>query len=129
LLAENLLQAFTADVVELHVHAPRLAAEPGPRPRTPGFARLQARGGNRVTNLRHEVVPLDDVGRHLLGLLDGERDRAALHEAMVRFVDERGMVVQHLGKVVADDAERRKLLAQGVEAHLTWLARAALLTA
>lgn len=41
-------------------------------------ARLQARAGATVTNLRHERVDLDEVGLVLLRHLDGSRDRVAL---------------------------------------------------
>jgi methyltransferase-like protein len=127
LLAEDLLQAFTTDVVELHAWAPRLAAEPGGRPQTSAWARYQARRGDRVTNLRHEVVPVDDVTRHLLGELDGSRDRAALLDGLVRLVEDRGLVVQQHGRPVTDAARRRLVLAEGLEANLRLLARSALL--
>jgi methyltransferase-like protein/SAM-dependent methyltransferase len=127
LLSEDLLQAFTADVVELHVSPPCLAAEPGERPRTSAWARFQARRGDRVTNLRHEVVPVDDVTRYLLCALDGSRDRAALLEGLVRFVEERGLVVQQHGRPVTDAGRRRLVLAEGLEANLRLLARSALL--
>jgi methyltransferase-like protein len=127
LLAENVLQAFTAGVMEMHIYTPQLAVRPGPRPRAPGWARLQANAGNRVTNLRHEVVPLDDISRFLLSQLDGERDRAALLEVLERLVEERGMVVQRRGRPITDAAERQATLAEGLEINLGELARAALL--
>ncbi len=129
LLAENLLQAFLAGVLELHIHAPPLTLQPGRLPRAPEFARLQARAGNRVTNLRHEVVPLDDISRHLLGLLDGSRDRETLVEAMRQWVGARGMVVQRHGRPVTDADQVRGALAEGLTAQLEALARAALLLA
>jgi cyclopropane fatty-acyl-phospholipid synthase-like methyltransferase len=127
LLAENLLQAFTAGVVELHVHTPPLVAQPGPWPQAMGWSRLQAKAGSRVTSLRHEVVPLDDISQLLLSQLDGSRDRAALLEALVRFVEDRGMVVQRHGRPIADEGERRAALAQGLELTLAMLGRSALL--
>jgi PKMT, C-terminal winged helix domain len=43
------------------------------------LARLQARSGLVVANLRHASVRLEDeLGRQLRTLLDGERDRVAL---------------------------------------------------
>jgi hypothetical protein len=128
LLDENLLQAFLTGVVELHLRPPSLAPAPGRFPRAPAFARRQAREGSRVTNLRHEVVPLDDISRHLLGLLDGGRDREALVEGMLGWVVERGMVVQRQGRPVTDVGQVRGVLADGVEAQLQALARSALLS-
>jgi methyltransferase-like protein/SAM-dependent methyltransferase len=127
LLAENLLQAFTADVVVLHVAPPRLATAPGERPRTSAYARFQAGLGDRVTTLRHEVLPVDEVTRHLLCALDGSRDRTALLEGLVRLVDERGLVVQQHGRPVTEAGRRREVLAEGLETNLRLLARSALL--
>src|SRR5262249_39752325 len=127
LLAENLLQAFTADVVELHVHAPPAAAQAGERPVALAFARLRARDHAKVTNLRHEVITLDDLTRHLLCHLDGSRDRAALLEVLLRLVREQGMVVQQHGRPVTDAAQLRDALAEGLEAKLRALAHYALL--
>jgi SAM-dependent methyltransferase len=129
LLAENLLQAFLSGVIELHLHAPPLTIQPGRFPRVPGFARRQARERDRVTNLRHEVVPLDDVSRHLFVLLDGSRDREALVEEMQQWTADRGMVVQRHGRPVTDAVQVRGVLAEGVEAQLQTLARASLLMA
>jgi methyltransferase-like protein len=127
LLAETLLQAFTADVVELHAAPPRLTNEPGERPRTSAWARFQAGRGDRVTTLRHEVVSVDEMTRHLVCALDGSRDRAVLLEGLVRLVDERGLVVQQHGQPVTEAARRRQVLAEGLETNLRMLAHSALL--
>ena len=51
----------------------------GDAPRATALARHQARAGETVTNLRHASVRIeDDLGRRLVALLDGTRDRAAL---------------------------------------------------
>jgi methyltransferase-like protein len=127
LLAENLLQAFAAEVVELHVHALHLPAEPGDRPRAPGYARFQAKNGNQVTNLRHRVVPLDDLNRFLLRHLDGSRDRDALVDLLLRWGSETGKVVLRHGKPVTAPAEVRTVLAAALKGQLDTLARSALL--
>jgi len=58
---------------------PALAASPGERPVASPLARIQARAGDAVTTLLHTSVELrDPIGRRLLALLDGTRDRAAL---------------------------------------------------
>jgi methyltransferase-like protein len=128
LLAENLLQAFLGGVLEFHVHAPPLAAEAGDCPRAPAYARFQAEAGTRVTNLRHEVVNLDDLGRHLLRHLDGTHDRGTLLEVLLRLVAERGLVVQRHGRPVTDATHLRGVLAEGLEAKLGVLAGEALLS-
>ncbi|MGC8793260.1 MAG: methyltransferase regulatory domain-containing protein [Bryobacteraceae bacterium] len=78
-LAEVLVQASAADVVELHAWAAPMAARPGERPQASALARWQAAGGIEVTTLRHTAVRLEsDRERRLLELLDGTRDRGAL---------------------------------------------------
>jgi methyltransferase-like protein len=83
LLGGTMLQAYAANLVQLHVHQPRFASAPGERPRASALARLQARTGDAVTTLLHTTIRIDDgAGRRLLTLLDGTRDRAALVAAM-----------------------------------------------
>jgi SAM-dependent methyltransferase len=88
-LYELLLQAYAANLVQLHVWTPSLATTPSERPRASALARLQAAEGTRITNLRHATLEVtDDLGRHLIRLLDGTRDRTALLHALDRPADE-----------------------------------------
>ena len=126
-LLETLWQAFAANLVELHVHAPALATEPSDRPVASPFARHQATMGTRVTNLRHETIQLDDLGRWLLLQLDGARDRAALVKQLTQYVADHGAVVQQYGKRVTDPHQLECVLGMGLETKLQLLARWALL--
>jgi SAM-dependent methyltransferase len=102
---EPLLRAYAANLVQLHVWAPRLATTPSERPVASALARHQAAEGTRVTTLRHTSVEVpDELGRRLIALLDGTRDHAAL--------------VRELGRP-----------AEELERSLTGLARIALLEA
>ncbi len=69
-LGANLLTAYSYSdkLVELHAYAPPVAREVGDRPAASHVARFQASHHNdRVTNLRHERVSLDEADRYLLG--------------------------------------------------------------
>jgi hypothetical protein len=78
-VCEALLGAYAANMLSLHASPPRLAYRPGERPEASPLARRQAAEGEFVTTLRHRSVRLeDDLGRRLVTLLDGTRDRAAL---------------------------------------------------
>ncbi len=78
-LCDALLRAYAANLVALHVHPPRLVTTPGEAPCASPLARHQAAAGDLVTNLRHVTVRIeDDLGRRLVTLLDGTRDRAAV---------------------------------------------------
>ena len=116
-LCDALLRAYAANLVALHVHPPALTAIPGETPRTSALARHQAAGSDVVTNLRHSSVHIEDeLGRRLITLLDGTRDRAALAGALRAFLVERG-------RPVPDD------LPESLDRSLRGLARLALLEA
>jgi SAM-dependent methyltransferase len=82
-VCDALLRGYAANLLQLHAAPPRLAHRPGERPEASPLARLQAAEGEFVTSLRHRSVRLeDDLGRQLVTLLDGTRDRAALAAEM-----------------------------------------------
>jgi hypothetical protein len=98
-LCEFLLKAYAANLIELHSHPSRFVLEPGPRPTASRLARLQLEESTTVTTLRHTSVQvLDAVGRQLLALLDGTRDRQALLAELDGLVGS--------GKVLPDELER-----------------------
>jgi methyltransferase-like protein len=114
-LCDALLRSYAANLVALHVHPPRPARTPDDAPRATALARHQARAGETVTNLRHASVRIeDDLGRRLVTLLDGTRDRAALAAQLRSHLLDQGRPVP------AD-------LADGLERSLQGLARLALL--
>jgi methyltransferase-like protein len=83
-LAEMLVAAFAAGMVELTADTPRFARDAGPLAEASAVARRQLRAGDRMlTNLRHERVKVDrPFARQLLLLMDGTRDRAALENEL-----------------------------------------------
>jgi hypothetical protein len=114
-LCDALLRSYAANLVALHVHPPRLTTTAGDAPQTSALARQQAREGAVVTNLRHASVRIEDeLGRRLVTLLDGTRDREALAAELAAFLLDRG-------EPVPPD------LHDGLERSLQGLARLALL--
>ena len=78
-----LIEAYAANLIELHTQPPAFALRSGDRPVASPLARLQLRDGPVVTSLRHTSVRIDDPrGQKLLQLLDGTRDYAALREEL-----------------------------------------------
>jgi SAM-dependent methyltransferase len=99
-VCEVLLRAYAANVVELHVWAPALAAAPPERPLASALARLQAARGTLITNLWHVSVDVpDELGRRLIALLDGTRDRAALLRELERPADELERSLEGLARI------------------------------
>jgi hypothetical protein len=114
-LCDALLRSYAGNLVQLHVHPPQLATSPGQRPEASPLAREQARAGGLVTNLRHTGVQIeDDLGRRLVTLLDGSRDRAALAAELRAWLN-------RAGREVPEDLE------DGLERSLVALAQLGLL--
>ena len=128
-LARLLLKAYSAGVVELHVFAPKFAAAPGDRPLAYPLARLQALEGSIITTLLHNNIKLeDDLGRQLLILLDGKRDRADLLRELQRIIE----VDDTETTSAVRRSEKEKFLdtmPQELEEKLTQLAKLGLLLA
>ena len=96
------------------------------RPVASPVARLQlAQGLPRVTNLRHERVQLDDLGRFLLARLDGEHTRDALLEELQQLADDGFLVLK--GNAEQTAAEAHAVLGTDLDEALAFLLQAALL--
>lgn len=84
---------FAQGIVRLTHERPNVAREAGPKPLASAVARAQARDGKRVvSNLLHRVVALTEEDAQLLAQLDGAHDRAALDEARLRSLAQRGLL-------------------------------------
>jgi len=89
ILGDVVLALFACGMLRLHLHPPSFTTRPGEYPRASAVARMQLAHqppgleNQFVTTLTHEVVLMEDhLGRLLLSLLDGSRDRAAILEQM-----------------------------------------------
>jgi methyltransferase-like protein len=87
-LGEFMLRLYAANFVEVSVRSPKFTLEAGEYPVASPLARLQLRRQGRFTNLRHMIVEAqDDATRHLVLLLDGARDRAAIRRDLSGLVE------------------------------------------
>ncbi|HWQ54605.1 MAG TPA: class I SAM-dependent methyltransferase [Bryobacteraceae bacterium] len=78
-LAEILWYTCRCGLVELHATPGRFVCKAGEHPEASAVARLELRDGSQAPTLTHGVVEMEDeIGRRLVLLLDGTRDRAAL---------------------------------------------------
>jgi methyltransferase-like protein len=94
-IAENLLKCFMTGQVSLTKEAAAIRTDVSGEGLTAfPLARVQAELGNRVTNLRHENVRLDDLERQVIKLLDGTRTREAVVGEVVKAAEEGKIVVQ-----------------------------------
>jgi SAM-dependent methyltransferase len=99
-VGEALLRAYSVGLVQLHLWAPELATTPSEQPVASAIARRQAAEGTRITTLRHTSVDVpDELGRRLITLLDGSRDRAALARELGRPADELERSLEGLARI------------------------------
>jgi hypothetical protein len=87
-MCEILMTAHAAGLVELSTHISPFTLAVSDCPTASPVARFQAqRGDDFVATLRHASLHLEDpFARHLLCLLDGTRNRAALLREMKTFI-------------------------------------------
>jgi methyltransferase-like protein len=86
-LATRLLHCHAAGLVEFSISEPPFVASVSDRPVASPYARLRARQGGKVNNLRLEVIMLTDPSRLVLQHLDGEHDRTALVELILQWTE------------------------------------------
>jgi len=77
-MATTLMQWSLAGYIDFRFQKDRLQVCGLEKPKVTSWTRCQARAGRYVTNLRHELIPITDVERHILLLLDGSRDMQAI---------------------------------------------------
>ena len=127
-VAIGLLNCYMgSDLVELYGMPITFAKTVGEKPTAVGLARVQAKRGHAVANRRHEVVRLNDLDRHLVPLLDGQHDRAAILDALVEVAKGGALNIQKDGLPLYDADEIRTALDSVMDQALGNVAKMALL--
>lgn len=87
-LREILFAAYLSGLLKLSTYQPSLVTEISATPEVFSLARWQSEQGNVVTNLIHQSIEIEDpLSLHLIQLLDGTRNHAALVEALTHFAE------------------------------------------
>lgn len=128
-LAGEMLTGMAAGVIEWRLTPVPFTTAIPEKPAVTPLARLQAAQGYKVTNLRGELITVDEIHRQTLRQLDGSRSLAELVEALMAPVRRGELVLQRDSdkQTITDEAEMRRLLAPAAEKVLQNLARRALL--
>ncbi len=126
ILLADLLQCYSAGVVELRTWQADFLREPGEHPRMSRLAAYQSAQGLPCVNLRHETIRLDAVARHIVPLLDGTRDRDTILAAMRSLVTNGTLVISRNKENVCDEELIQKTLTYALTQALTKMAAAAL---
>ena len=127
ILGIEMMQCYAAGVVELRVWSPRLSLSASARPIASPLARLQSARGDDITNLLQQGVITNGIGRALLPLLDGSRDRDALVAALAKLVAEGALQLQQQNNSVTRGPAPEIVLRAALEETLSALAKTALL--
>jgi hypothetical protein len=117
----TLVEGFAKRFVECDSLPSRFASAPPERPLALPLARHQAQTSRAVTNLRHQLVQLNDLARHLVRLADGQRNREELIAALADLVAQGELVVN------TQQGDVRSVLENALRPCLEHLAQDALL--
>lgn len=129
-LAVGLLNCYMgSDLIELHGMPVTFLRTAGDKPTVLPLARAQAAKAPVVTNRRHEVVRLNDLDRHLVPLLDGTNDKAALADKLAKVAATGQLNVQKDGLTIYEPKEVHTALTSIMDQALANVARMALLVA
>ena len=127
-LSEILLRIYGTGLVELYTRGPDYVVQVSEQPIASPLARFQVTRGLTVANLRHMEVEIEDeVGRELLKLLDGTRNREALLEDLAAAVKSKKLLLTKDSAPFEDLTEIRSVLNSDLDANLQKLAKLALL--
>lgn len=128
-LAGEILTAIGSGLVEWRISETPYTTTIGPRPAASPLARLQAAQEYRATNLRGEMIALDEIHRQTLRQLDGNRTLIEIVDAMMGEL-KAGVFRLHAEndkQAVTDESAMRKLLAPALDKVLQNLSRQAFL--
>ena len=123
-LAAALVQAHEAGFVEFRMHRAPFITEPGERPRASALARLQLSYGDRVTTMLHHVAHMQDpIGRELLRLMDGTRDRAALKAGLEAVISNSEPQTRSSGELRCNETAAEEVSLGKLDENIRSLAR------
>lgn len=128
-LASDILQGYTARMVELHTWQPEFVTEVSEKPVAAVAAREYANNGNITVNQRHESVAMDAVTQNLLPLLDGEHDRQQLFEAIKEAWTEGRLILKRNDQPIEDEEQAMITLEKALDQSLNGMANKAVLVA
>ena len=126
-IGEMLLPLYLKQLIEISVEPPRFQTTIPALPTASPYARLQAKQGMVVTNLRHQRVQLGALDHELLQHLDGSRDRPALAQLLDQALASGQLTIQNDAGPLPTAERTPDLVAEILEHSLVNLARQALL--
>jgi len=128
-----LLEFYSRNLIELHKQSPEITAQVSAKPRASLLARWQAERTNQITNLRHEVIFIEDaLYLRLLPHVNGENDHDTLVKQLSSWLEDGGIAIQAADGTNINqlsEVDTHKVLHTVLENALSLFAQAALLEA
>lgn len=128
-LASDLLRCCFGGAVGARRWVPPVAMQLQARPRASRVARAQARRGEIVASLHHQLVRLDRAQQQILQRLDGEHDLEQLCAELTELVVQGELQLTLDGQPLRERSSLRAPLAHVVEQTLSKMVRQALVLA
>jgi methyltransferase-like protein/trans-aconitate methyltransferase len=128
-LASDLLQGYTARLVDFRTWQADYATKLSEKPKATKMARDYVLPGNITVNEKHESVALDAVCQHVVPLMDGTRDKAALLAHLKNIWKDGALVLRRENTPVTDGELAGKTLEMALDRALESLAVRSLLSA
>jgi methyltransferase-like protein len=101
-----LLQGVLSGLLVAHTRAVEIGPANAPAPKAIALARKDAASGRtRTANMRHESFDIGVVAQHLLPVMDGTRDREALHAHLLSRVADGALHFQRNGQNITDEVD------------------------
>ena len=125
----DMLQCYSRGVIECHSVPDAFQNAVAERPLASALARHQATLQAKITNLRHETLTIDEFNRHLLALLDGERNAEQLVAVLSEYAAQGKINIQMNQLQVTEPGQIRAHLTTAVSEMLPRLAKAGVLCA
>jgi methyltransferase-like protein/2-polyprenyl-3-methyl-5-hydroxy-6-metoxy-1,4-benzoquinol methylase len=128
ILGNDILKCFATGTAEVSLRPSPFGTKSSKTPLATRVARRQAEAGNVVTNLRHHLAELNDLDRHVLRHLDGQRGEEHLVAALVDLVGNKTLVIQSQESLQTGGERVRSVLTVALAESLARLRRHALWT-
>jgi methyltransferase-like protein/SAM-dependent methyltransferase len=129
ILAANILRAYSysESLVQVHVYRPSFVTHISERPLVSPVARWQAGRFSKVTSMRHERVELDRISRRIFMQLDGQHDREAILDHILKLIEDGSIVLTEEEEKDKGSRPIAEVVAKEIDRNLSFYAWASLL--
>ncbi len=122
-LQTNLLNLYSKGFVELHAEPVDSSARVPDRPAVSALTRHQAIQGRSLVNRLHYTVPVDVLGRHIVSLCDGTRNREQILAALAQLAVDGKIKVTENNQPVTEPEALQRILGPQLDTVIGALAR------